>query len=132
MGLPIGHHAFDVLVIFVDHTDCQWLKLLKSGFRHCFTAIRFDNHWIICDPLKSRFEIHLIDAPNDFNLAGFYADQGHTVIAGFKSAHTPLNRVTCEPFTCVAMTKRILGLQSFWLWTPWQLFLHLVGTPRPD
>lgn len=72
----------DILVIFVDHTDCKWLKWLKPGFRHCFVALHSGDQWIVCDSLKNRMEIKVFDFPNEFNLAKFYYDQGYTVLYG--------------------------------------------------
>ena len=117
----------NVLVVFVDHTECQWLKWLKPGFRHCFAAIRDGKQWIICDSLKNKMELLAVDAPADFDLAEFYASYGHTVLLGSKSWSKPSNYPSAEFLTCVAVTKRLLGLRSFWIWTPWQLFSFLTN-----
>jgi hypothetical protein len=130
MSSRTGHHAFDVMIVFVDHTECRWLKLLKPGFRHCFTAVRANGRWIVCESLKADLEIQLFDLSDEFDLASFYAEQGHTVVIGARLDRKSARGLTCEPFTCVTMTKRLLGLRSFRVWTPWQLYKFLIGTPK--
>ena len=46
-----------MLVVFVDHAECRWLRVLRAGFRHCFVVIRDRSVWLACDPLKDRIEL---------------------------------------------------------------------------
>lgn len=121
--------GYEVLVVFVNHTQCYWLKFLKSGFRHCFSVIRDGNKWIVCDSLKGHMELFVIDGGPDFNLAEFYAKQGYVVLAGTNIQRKTDDRPRVEFLTCVTVVKRLLGLQSFWVWTPWQLFCLLISRP---
>jgi hypothetical protein len=122
----------DAFVVFVDHTDCLWLRWLKPGFRHCFAAFRTGDVWVVCDPLKDRIELLPVDLTalaGDFDLSAFYAQQGHVVLVGKAVAKQTPRRPTIEPLTCVAVTKRVLGLRSSWIFTPWHLFCFLAGRP---
>lgn len=113
------------IVVFVDRTECAWLRCLKRGFRHCFVVIRDEPCWLICDALKDRIELNSLHFPRSFNLAGFYADQGHHVVVG-KTAHDlPRDWLTLTPLTCVSVAKRLLGIRATWVLTPWDLFAHL-------
>lgn len=117
--------AGTALVVFVDQTECPWLRLLRRGFRHCFAAISDGHSWIVCDPLKDRMELAVLRLPARFDLAGFYASQGYEVLIG-RVRHAPRQaRLTLSPLTCVAIVKRILGLRAFWVLTPRQLFDQL-------
>lgn len=115
----------DVLVIFVDHTDCKWLKWLKPGFRHCFVALNSGGQWIVCDSLKNKMEIEIFDFPDEFNLARFYLDQGYTVLSGLRIEKKMSKNIKMEITTCVTIVKRLIGLECYWILTPWRLFCFL-------
>jgi hypothetical protein len=113
------------LVVFVDRTECAWLRSLKRGFRHCFVVIRTESSWLICDSLKDRIELSSLDLPRSFDLAGFYADQGHHVLVGQTTRDLPRAWLALAPLTCVSVAKRLLGIRAAWVLTPWQLFAYL-------
>jgi hypothetical protein len=116
------------LVVFVDQTECPWLRVLRRGFRHCFAAVSDGSSWIVCDPLKDRMEINLLRLPADFDLAGFYAGKGYEVLIGHVRRVPCRDRLALAPMTCVAVVKRILGLRAMRVLTPRQLFCHLRNT----
>lgn len=119
------------LVVFVDQTECYWLRKLKPGFRHCFVAIQHGSAWVICDSLKTHMELTLLDAPGAFSLGNFYADRGHHVLLGRMASSRPRTGISLTPLTCVTVAKRLLGVRAPRVWTPWQLFCHLVrAQPR--
>ncbi len=113
------------LAIFVGHADCRWLGCLRVGFWHCFVALRDDNIWLICDPLKDRIELRALPVPEDFDLAGFYAGRGHVVLRGLTRPGLPRGLAAIVPLTCVTIAKRLLGVRAPWVITPWQLCQRL-------
>lgn len=115
----------EVLIVFVDHTECLLLKFLRRGFRHCFFVLRINDRWLAFDPLKGSLEINYLDLPSNFNLAKFYHDQGHVVMCGKHAKNINKKNAFVEFLTCVNITKRFLSLRSFWIWTPWQLYRFL-------
>jgi len=115
------------MIIFVDHTECRWLQPFRRGFRHCFVALEQGSAWLICDSLKSHMELTLLDPPGPFDLATHYARQGHRVLVGKTGLQQPRNAVALAPLTCVSVAKRLLGIHAAWVWTPWQLFSHLLN-----
>ena len=116
------------IVVFVDRTECFCLRWLRRGYRHCFTAVRSGDHWIICDPLKNHFEFSIINIPSDFDLPGFYHDRGHIVLTG--EIRIPIRQewIVPELLTCVSVVKKIIGIRCIWAMTPWQLFQALSRT----
>jgi hypothetical protein len=68
------------IVVFADNRTRPVLQLLRPGFRHCFAALRIGDGWVACDPLKDRIQLALVPRPADFDLAAFYASQGHRVL----------------------------------------------------
>ena len=122
-----GNDHPEMLVVFVGQTECRLLCWLKKGFRHCFAALRVENRWIICDSLKNQIEFSLFDLPYDFDLGEFYRERGHTVVTGTGATSRTANSICPEPLTCVTIVKRIIGVRSFWIVTPWQLFRLLTS-----
>jgi hypothetical protein len=125
------------MVVFVDHVDCPWLRVLRRGFRHCFVVLRAEPLWLACEALKDRIELHALDLPPAFDLARFYVDQGHRVLLGRRPAPLPRRAAALAPLTCVTVVKRLLGIRAPWVWSPWQLHVLLCGPlwdfrPWPD
>jgi hypothetical protein len=115
------------MIVFVDHTECHWLLPLRRGFRHCFVALEHGPAWLVCDSLKSHMELTLLDPPGPFDLAAHYARQGHRVLVGRTGSQQPRNAIALAPLTCVSVAKRLLGIRAARVWTPWQLFSHLLN-----
>jgi hypothetical protein len=116
------------LVVFVDHAESPWLRGLRAGFRHCFVVVRQELAWLACEPLTDRLELVLLPLPEAFDLPGFYATQGHTVLLGPTRADLPRRGLALAPLTCVEVVKRLLGIRAAWVMTPWQLYRHLKGS----
>jgi hypothetical protein len=116
-----------VMVVFVDHAACLWLRLLRRGFRHCFVALRVGPLWLACEPLKDRIELDLLDLPGEFDLARFYGEQGHRVLLGHRPPPASRRRFALAPLTCVTVIKRLLAIDAPLVWTPAQLYALLCG-----
>jgi hypothetical protein len=119
-GLP----ALRAWAVFSGRTDLAWLRLLKPGFRHCFLALNDGRHWLTLDPLATFTELAVQPVPAEFDLAGWYRDQGLTVIeATVIRGHA--RPAPLAPFSCVEAIKRALGIHDRWVITPFQLYRHL-------
>jgi hypothetical protein len=115
------------MIVFVDHTECYWLRSLTRGYRHCFVALKHGPAWLVCDSLKSHMELTLLDLPESFDLARHYARQGHRVLVGRIGSQHPRAAIALAPLACVSVAKRLLALRAASVWTPWQLFSHLLN-----
>lgn len=115
------------LVVFSGETDIPWLKVLRPGFRHCFIILKASDRWISIDPLAHMTCIDLHDVSVDDDLGGLLGENGLTVVETHLREADP---VPSPPMlcTCVEMVKRILGIQSARIVTPWQLYKHLLVT----
>ncbi len=118
------------LVVFVGHAECRWLGCLRAGFRHCFVTLRDGGSWLACDPLKDRIELSVLAVTGDFALADFYARRGHTVLRGLTRPDLTRRSFGVAPLTCVTVVKRLLGVRSPWVLTPWQLYRYLRADGR--
>lgn len=120
----------DAFVVFSGETGIRWLRwLLRPGFRHCFVVWRDGARWVSFDPLAHRTEILVHDLPDGFDLPGWLAGQGHT-LARARFAAPPPRPAPLMPMSCVEAVKRVLGLHSRRIVTPWQLYRHLVSPPH--
>lgn len=108
-------------VVFTPDADLWWLKILKPGFRHCFALMNDGRYWISIDPMSPHMDITIHTVPADYDLPAWLEAQGHHVVSAL------YNRSSRKPapwalFTCVEVVKRILGIRSMRVITPYQLF----------
>lgn len=112
-------------VVFTGQTDIAWLKILKSGFRHCFVLINDGHKWMSVDPISPYMDIkiyHHIDSTYD--LPRWLCDRGYQVLkTDIDKSHK--KAAPCMVFTCVESIKRILGIHKRFIMTPWQLYQYL-------
>jgi hypothetical protein len=112
-------------VVFSDETDLWFLKILKSGFRHCFIIMQQDNRWVLIDPRSDKTEIQILPHPHHFNFPRFWIEQGKTVVK-IPQVQTPRKIASILPISCVEIIKRFIGLHRWWIVTPHQLYRALV------
>jgi len=117
------------LVAFTGQAGLWWLRLLRPGFRHCFALIECDDGWVICNPASHRTEIRSIGRPAFADLLDWLFAEG-TIVAVCRPADVPRRMAPVRPYTCVEAVKRLLGLRAPGVFTPWQLYCHLVRPPR--
>ncbi len=113
-------------VIFSGQTEIPYLKILRDGFRHCFIVLRRGDHWISFDPLAHKTEIELHYLPDNFDLPDWLRTRGHTVVETQVTQARP-RPLPVALFTCVEAVKRVLGVDSWRVVTPWQLYKHLTA-----
>lgn len=116
----------DALVVFTGETEIQWLRFfLKPGFRHCFVLVRKGGRWISLDPLAHRIDLDAPEIPDGFDLPGWLAGRGLTVVPADidRRVRSP---AFCAPMNCVEAVKRVLGLRAWRVVTPWGLYRHLM------
>lgn len=112
-------------VVFTGETDIAWLRILKSGFRHCFILINDGQKWISVDPISPYMDIQIYH-----HISEFYDLPKWLETRGYKVLNTPIDKThkkaaPCMIFTCVESIKRILGIHKRFIITPWQLYQHL-------
>lgn len=115
----------EVWVVFTNQTELPLLSALKDGFRHCFILIHDGEHWISVDPMSNYMEVVVHNVPAHFDLAAWLKARGHHMIkTQIKDNLT--KPAPMMPFTCVEACKRILGIHGRFIFTPWQLYKHIV------
>lgn len=126
---PSMKEGNDAWVVFSGRADLPWLKLLKPGFRHCFVVLNDGQHWITLDPLSNYMDIIVHAVPPEFDFPGWLSARGHMVVKTICTQ--PPKSAPWGLFSCVEAVKRVLGLHSPFVFTPWQLYRRLTVTPSP-
>lgn len=108
-----------VWIVFGGPADQCWLKPLRRGFRHCFAAIADAAGWTVLDPLTGRLVVVRFDLPAAYDLPGFYARAGLTVLGPFTPGPAVARWLPpLAPFTCVALCRAVLGADAPFALTP--------------
>lgn len=126
-GQTPGHpdeRAGVALVVFSGEADLKWLKILKPGFRHCFIVLKNRRHWVLYNPLSHRTEIAVIEDIAGTDFIDLYREQGYRVVPWTMRA-VRLRPAPWGVYTCVEALKRVLGIHSLWVITPWNLYNFL-------
>jgi hypothetical protein len=111
-------------IVFTNETDLPVLKLLKSGFRHCFILIKTRLGFIAIDPLSNRTVVEVPEVMPEFDLPLFFKQQGCKVLA-VKRSEPPPKPLLPLPCSCVETVKRLIGLRAVLIFTPYALYRYL-------
>ncbi|PJB71427.1 MAG: hypothetical protein CO093_05120 [Alphaproteobacteria bacterium CG_4_9_14_3_um_filter_47_13] len=112
-------------VVFSGQADRPWLKFLRPGFRHCFVIMNDGQCWLSFDPMLNYTDLRVHGhIPVTFDLPAWLRGRGQKVVQA-PVDHSRQKPVPLAFFTCVEAVKRVFGLHSFFILTPWQLYCHL-------
>jgi len=114
-------------VCFTDYeTHKHWVQwLLKPGFFHCyaFKESPGGQFLMLVEPMRSHVDIDLLPNTPE-NLAKMTSC--HKVVKVIVKYDLSQERGHICRFNCVEVVKSLLGINSFWCWTPWQLYKRLL------
>lgn len=110
-----------IWVVFSGETDIAWLKCLKQGFRHCFAVLLQRGQWVTLDPMSNQMHLDVQPIDAAFDLPQWLSERGHNVVPVVQQS-VPQQVAPFMPFTCVEAVKRLIGLHSWTVITPWQLY----------
>ncbi|MEL3889541.1 hypothetical protein V6B08_04675 [Ferrovibrio sp. MS7] len=129
-GTPVAAQPITLAVIvFADQTGLWWLRWLRPGFRHCYAFYRHSAGWLRLDPLSHRLDLDFRPGSGDatldaLDLAARLRLEGRLALT-VPVRPAPPRLAPPLPFSCVEAVKRLLGIHSWSVCTPWQLFLFL-------
>ncbi|MBD5405002.1 hypothetical protein HDR59_00450 [bacterium] len=114
----------NVWVVFSPFTTLWYLKFLRVGFKHCFVILEDNGYFFIVDPLASKIELMSFHILGD-RLINEFKNLGMNVV---KVSINKENSASWKfgIFTCVEVVKRILGISSLRVITPYQLYKYLL------
>lgn len=118
-------------VVYMPRTyDFWWNRHLKEGFEHVqlWRPVQFgpglsDRFWLVVDPGLEHIETTISHSP----IAPW--DRGLDVSVQSVRATVRLKKIReyffWGPITCVEVAKMHLGIASWFIRTPWQLYKHI-------
>lgn len=112
------------VVVFVGCSTLRWLSLLRRGYRHCFVAVATTRGWVVHDPRCHRTEVSVLEPIPAAELVAHFRLYGCMAVATQLRFPSP-RMAPPGPHTCVESVKRILGVRSWRVFTPRQLFRYL-------
>ena len=123
------HIRNEWLVFFYTPFNPPWYtKWRKKGFTHV-GAMNFYpkfNCWLVLEGLYGRLHVELIDGPEAQKILSYVKRLNGKVLKG-REMDTPNFRGEwwVKEHSCVSYIQRLIGLRSFWMFTPYQLFCAL-------
>lgn len=130
-----GTLRFDgfAVVVFTEQTRIWWLQALRPGFRHCCVYRQYPGGWLLLDPLCHRLAVAFqpeIQIESNNKLADALELAASLRLAGQMAVTLPIRQPPERlapplPFSCVELVKRVIGIKSYIICTPWQLFREL-------
>jgi len=120
----------DWYVVF-EHGDMPywWAKYLHPGIRHCW-ALRWDGfNWIAINPKLGHTDVSVLPYYEPSDIKNIYIDTDCSVIIHAKVWRESKRIRNPYPtaISCVEQIKALLGIRSWSLFTPYQLFNYLLG-----
>lgn len=101
-----------------------WDIITTKDFRHCY-AFRFDGYnWILVDPMGSWLEVQVMPYEREDNVPHMMLERGHKVVYVMKNRKN--EQVLRGLLTCVSIVKHLIGVRACWIFTPKQLYKHLL------
>lgn len=122
--IPQPREAARVLIAYSDRTQFRSLRFLKRGFRHCLTLRQIGDCWVLVDGLSNQLVLSVMDTRGLVAYLHLLCRDGWRVQVTWTNANPPA-RFTLMPGTCVEIAKRVLGIVSWRVWTPHQLFMFI-------
>jgi hypothetical protein len=110
------------VVVFHGKGFGPWSPILKEGFKHCLVLVEVGDYWVKIDGMAGVPSIEVF-APGGYDIAGYYRDEGYTVIKTTQNDLPPRS-----PFAianCVGVVKATLCIRAPFAVTPWRLYKHL-------
>ncbi len=111
-------------VIFTNSTGLWWLRLLKSGFRHCYILQSMQKGclWLEINPFSDQVIINTYNYKEPKSIEDMLEDKDFSVACLVDVMDAPQKCAPLGFFTCVELVKRVLGIHSANIVTPYQLY----------
>lgn len=113
-----------IWVVFCNCENIWWLRWLKKGFRHCFIVMGDGENWLSIEATLTRT---YIKRTNDSAYLERLKAQNLTLIRSKIYKNTPSSDLNFGFFSCVELTKSILGIRQISLQTPYSLYKFLIS-----
>ena len=118
------HTTIDWYVVFTGSAVKHWIiRLLQPGFKHCQMVREDDGLWLIVN--KTDSDLHGItelvyEYPTIRQLC-----PDAVILPVTTNIDTRNIQCSLGLSSCVDVCKSLLGINKFWIWTPYQLYKYV-------
>ena len=119
----------EYFVVFKKTELKHWIfRFLDSEIQHVYAMRKSEGEqfWIIIDPLRSHTQVKMV-LVDDYPHPRCYTGEDAVIVPVKSTIDAKTNRWTLCMFNCVEVVKSLIGIRSFWTFTPYQLFKLLKG-----
>lgn len=103
----------DYYVCFCNDDDHWWSKFLHDSIKHCYVIKPDNGRWLRHERVKEGYHIYTGEL---FSINGI-------IVVKYRAK--PCKRGLFMLNTCVGHVKQILGINAWWILTPYQLYRYL-------
>ena len=113
-------------LIFTVATYDHWIwRLVDKSMGHVYAVQDLNDYqWLLIQPRNNYTEVKIL-LKSQYPFINAIADKDDKIIK-VKASPTLKPRGTLNWFTCVEQVKALIGVKSFWTWTPKQLYNGLM------
>lgn len=117
---------YNYILLFTERNNIKiYRKVLHEKFKHCLIISQTYNGWRFINPLQEGVMHKRIANCTLHNLLDVYSSMGYTTIYGkMLNPHKKIKKPI--KYTCVSVCKKIIGINSFSIITPYQLYNYLL------
>lgn len=122
----------DWYVIFTDSNHKSWfMSILQPGFKHVYAMKKTSGgfFWMIVDPCRTHIDIRQ-EMVSDYPHPRLYAGDEAVILPIRATINGSKRRSHLCHINCVEVVKGLLGIKSFFTWTPWMLYKYLTRTNK--
>jgi len=99
---------------------------MDNDFTHVYAVKSLNEYqWLVIQPTCAYTDL-VIKSKSEYPHIRLIAGQDAKIIK-VTAMINPVFRGSLNCFTCVEQIKALLGIKSFWTWTPKQLYKGLIG-----
>lgn len=120
VNIPTVYRPSQVYVCFGGRKTHWWTMFLKKGFYHCFIIFSDTTQWILIDPVLSCTD--LIVLRDEKELFDTLKEKGYKWVKTTQKISFEERSCFFMPMTCVEIVKHFLGINNFFILTPYQLY----------
>jgi len=122
----------EVYIFFEDANSIWWLRFLKAGFRHCFVLLvsREQKVAVLLNPRSNQLDVQIFHNCDSDNIIKSYSLVDTRTTVRVHISQAPLKCAPLMFFTCVEFVKRLVGIHSFSIITPYQLYKKIKNSRK--
>jgi hypothetical protein len=111
--------------VYFTYTDRPywWTRFLKKGFSHVFVLIPQHEGYLFIESTLSSIDVKYLTEHSKLPKS---LDKSSVVVKYCTEIDYNLTSSWLRPCTCVEVVKRIIGLDKWWIFTPYQLYRYIL------